>query len=175
MAERIILGHQAPSTKTAYEKIARELEIFRGDQPRSEAIVLAFLAKEAESKAPTTLWTTFSLLKKNLLLEHSFDLGGAERITDFLKTLSRTHKKKKALAFSRDEVFRFLSEAPSDGHDLTRKLVLLAGLYGGLRGCELVALTWDDITFSHDGILLRIAYSKTDRAGLGFSEAFTKA
>jgi hypothetical protein len=42
------------------------------------------------------------------LLERDCDLGNAPRIADFLKTLSRFHKKKKACAFSRDEIFRFL-------------------------------------------------------------------
>jgi integrase len=125
------------------------------------------LAKQSEDKAPTTLWTVFSHVKKYLFLEASYDIGHSSRIIDFLKTLSRTHKKKKAAAFSRDDIFRFLREAPSEGNDLTCKLVLLAGFYGGLRGCELVALTWADLTFTKEGILLRIAYSKTDRAGVG--------
>ena len=54
------------------------------------------------------------------------------------------------------------------------KLVVLAGFYGGLRGCELVALTWEDLSFSQDGILLRIAFSKTDRAGVGVVKLLPK-
>ena len=45
--------------------------------------------------------------------------------------------------------------------------MLLAGFYGSLRGRELVALTWEDLKFAKEGIFLRIAYSKTDRAGVG--------
>jgi hypothetical protein len=40
----------------------------------------------------------------------------------------------------RDELFRFLREAPSVGKDLVTKLVALAGFYNGLRAYELVAL-----------------------------------
>ena len=47
------------------------------------------------------------------------------------------------------------------------KLVLLAGFYAGLRSSEIVALTWSDLIFAGEGILLNIAFSKTDRAGVG--------
>jgi integrase len=174
MAEQIILAHQASSTKKAYEKYVKDYNEHRGELPNSEAVILSFLTKESATKAPTTLWTIYSLVKKYLLLECSFDLGHAERVNEFLKTLMRQHKKKKAAAFSREDIFKFLRAAPSEGEDLVCKLVLLAGFYGGLRGCELVALTWQDLTFSKEGILLRIAFSKTDRAGVGVVKLMPK-
>lgn len=106
-------------------------------------------------------------MKKYLLLECSCDVGRSPRVVDFLKTLSRFHKPKKALALSRDDIFKFLRESSSEGNGLVDKIILLAGYYGGLRGCELVALTWEDLTFPQEGILLRIKHSKTDRAGIG--------
>jgi integrase len=46
------------------------------------------------------------------------------------------------------------------------KLVLLTGFYGGMRCCEIVALTWEDIVFSEEGVLVTIRFSKTDRGGI---------
>jgi integrase len=174
MAEKIILQHQAGSTKAAYERCIREYEQHRDGRPHSEAILLSFLAEHSSIKAPTTLWTAFSLIKKYLKLECNCDLGQASKIIEFLKTISRSYLKKKAQAFSREEIFRFLRETPSIGLDLVNKLVVLAGFYGGLRGCELVALTWKDLTFVQEGILLRIAQSKTDRAGVGVVKLLPK-
>ena len=167
MAERIILDHQALSTKRYYEKCSKTYEEFRKDMPHSEAVVLAYLTEESKTKVASTLWTVYSHVKKYLSLECSFDLGDSARISDFLKTLSRFHKKKKARAFSRDDLFRFLREAPNIGRDLVHKLVAITGFYGGLRACELTALTWEDVVFSQEGILIKIVKSKTDRAGIG--------
>lgn len=174
MAEKVILEHQAESTKKAYAKCSTEYEQHREDKPHSEAVLLSFLVESSKTKAPTTLWSMFSLVKKYLLLECSFDVGRSSRIIDFLKTLSRQHKKKKAAAFSRDDLFKYLQGAPSVGDDLIHKLVLLVGFYGGLRGCEIVALTWEDLSFGKDGISIKIASSKTDRAGVGATKLLPK-
>lgn len=167
MTEQIILQQQSASTKASYSRYVGKYEAHRNGRANSEAILLSFLADNSSTMAATTLWTAFSLIKKYLLLECNFDVGQAPRIVDFLKTLSRTHLKKKAQAFTRDNIFQFLRETPSEGEDLVNKLVVLAGYYGGLRGCELVALNWEDLSFAQEGILLKICKSKTDRAGVG--------
>jgi len=167
MADKMILDLQAESTKRAYAKYSATYETFRSGRPHSETIFLAFLTEESKSKAASTLWTIYSLVKKYLLHECTFDIGSAPRISEFLKTLSRYHKKKKAPAFSRDDLFRFLRETPSTGRELVEKLVVLTGFYGGLRSCELVALIWSDIVFSAEGVLVNISRSKTDQAGVG--------
>jgi integrase len=167
MAEDILLNLQSESTKRSYARFVKDYEDYRQTNSHSEAILLNFLVEQSKSKAATTLWTMFSLIKKYLLLECDFDLGCSARITDFLKTLSKLHKKKKAPAFSRDDIFLYLRTAPSDGTHLVNKCILVTGFYAGLRSSELVALTWEDIVFSEGGILVNIRYSKTDRAGVG--------
>jgi integrase len=174
MADSHLLALQAPSTKYMYEQYKLDYERMRGEQPHSEAMLLQYLADKSKTLAPTTLWTAFSLVKKYLMLEAQFDIGHAPRITDYLKTLSRFHKKKKAPAFTREQVFAFLRTAPNDGRQLAVKLVLLCGYYAGLRSCEIVALTWEDIAFAQEGVLLAIRFSKTDRAGVGATKLLPK-
>lgn len=166
-AEETRIELMSESTRYAYRRYAAQYENFRGHEPHSEDLVLRFLVREAESKAATTLWTAYSLLKKYLFLECDLHLGSSARITDYLKALGRAHKKRKAPAFLREDLFRFLRTAPNEGKDLVRKLVLLAGFYGGMRACEIVALAWQDVAFAQEGVLLRIQFSKTDRAGIG--------
>ena len=166
MAEANILSLQAPSTKKAYLRYVKLYEDFRGLEQHSETILLSFLVSQSSSKAPTSLWTMYSLIKKYLSLECSLELSSS-KISDYLKTLGRQHKKKKAPAFLRDDLFRYLRTAPNTGPHLLRKLVLLAGFYAGLRSCEIVALFWENLVFTDEGILLTITFSKTDRAGVG--------
>jgi integrase len=109
-----------------------------------------------------------------LLLEQNIDLGTSTCINDLLKTLSRHHIKKKAVAFSREELFQYFWEAPNTGRKLVAKLIAITGFYAGLRSCELVALCWEDINFSQEGILVRIARSKTDQAGVGATKLLPK-
>ena len=174
MAERSILALQSESTKRSYSRAVKAYEDFRGDQSHSESIVLAFLSKESESKAATTLWTYFSLVKKYLLLECNFDLGSATKIVDFLKTLSRLHVKKKATAFTLDDLNKFFRGSPSIGRDLVIKLIAMTGFYGGLRSSEIVVLCWTDVCFAEEGVLITIRKSKTDQAGVGATKLLPK-
>lgn len=174
MAERTLLDLQSESTKRGYQRAVKTYEDFRDGRAHSESLVLTFLNEQSNTKAPTTLWTMYSLVKKYLLLECNFDLGAAAPISDFLKTLNRHHKKKRAAAFDREQLFDFFRNAPSTGRDLVVKLVAITGYYGGLRSCELVALCWEDINFAQEGILVRIVRSKTDQAGVGATKLLPK-
>jgi integrase len=167
MAKQTILSLQSKATSYSYTWYVGLYNEFRGAGEHSEDMLLRFLVKQAETMAPTTLWTIFSLVKKYLALECRLDLGRAVRVTDYLKTLSRFHLKKKAPSFSREDVFNYLRRASNEGKNLLTKLVLLAGFYGGLRVCELVKLTWDDVAFASEGVIIVIRKSKTDRAGIG--------
>lgn len=167
MADNITLELQAESTKQAYARYSKLYEDSRKGAPHSESLLLSILAKQSETLAATTLWTMYSLVKKYLLLECQFDIGRSERITNFLRTISRFHKKKQAPAFTRDQLFEYLKTAPNVGYPLINKLVLLVGYYAGLRSSETVALTWEDLEFAVEGILVKIVCSKTDRAAIG--------
>ena len=113
-----VLKLQAESTKYAYNRYAKIYEKFRCEQAHSEDIVYRFLVGIGEYMAATTLWTAYSHVKKYLLVECAHDIGVAMRINDYLKALTRQHKKKKAPALTREQLFRFLREAPSEGKDL---------------------------------------------------------
>ena len=167
MANQIILGLQSASTKQSYCRFVAEFNLFRKEKPLSEGLLLSFLVEQSKTKAASTLWTMYSLIKKYMALECGFDLGHSPQISNFLKTLARMHLKKKAPAFSREELFMFLRTAPSESKVLICKLVLLVGFYGGLRCSEMVALMWKDLVFTEEGILITIQKSKTDQAGIG--------
>ena len=167
MAEQARLDLQAESTAYSYKRYVGLYEAYRAEGQHSEDLLLRFLVKQSEGMVASSLWTVFSHIKKYLLLECSLDIGRAPRITEYLKTLSKFHKKRKAPSFTREEVFDYLRRATNVGKDLLNKVVLLAGFYGGMRCCELAALLWEDVAFAAEGVLIKIRFSKTDRAGVG--------
>jgi integrase len=167
MAEQIRLALQSESTTYSYRRYVAMYEAFRESTEHSEDLLLRFLVQQSSSMVATSLWTVFSHLKKYLFLECKLDLGHSARITDYLKTLAKFHKKKKAPSFTREQMFEYLRTASNQGRDLTLKLALLTGFYGGMRCCEIVALNWEDVVFAEEGVLLTIRFSKTDRAGIG--------
>lgn len=174
MADEQILGLQSESTVYSYRRYVGQYEEFRAGEEHSEDLLLRFLVKQSENMAPTSLWTIFSHVKKYLLLECKLNIGCTQRITGYLKTLARFHKKKKAPSFSREDLFEYLRRAESQGRHLINKLVLLIGFYGGMRCCEIVSLMWEDVVFASEGILIMIRFSKTDRAGVGATKLLPK-
>jgi hypothetical protein len=70
----------------------------------------------------------YSLVKKYLLWKNNVDLGKATLIQFFHKTLNKTHKKKKAPAFTRDQIFTWLAR-PTTPENLWKKICTLLELY----------------------------------------------
>jgi len=99
------------------------------------------------------------------------------RRSDQLKSYSKEHKKKKAKTFSTDEIEKFVIGA-DDSKFLTHKLVLLIGVFGGMRVCEFIGLNFEHVKLLTDAdggssIQVVIARSKTDPAGEGHSFLMT--
>lgn len=75
MSDNIILQHQAASTKAAYARAVKDYEAHRNGEPHSEAVLLSHITGQSLSKAASTLWTQYFLVKKYLLFECSYDVG----------------------------------------------------------------------------------------------------
>lgn len=132
----------------------------------SENTVLAYMKHLLETKSVTSCWTDYSCLKKMIRVNDGVDISKWPMITEVLKQKSATHKKKKAKVFQREEIAKFLKEAP-DEEFLEDKLALLLGLHGGLRTEEFLILNIEDITVREDYLSVTTAKRKTDQAGNG--------
>lgn len=115
----------------------------------SENTLLAYLQHLLETKSVTSCWTIYSCLKKMIRVNDGIDISRWPLLTDVLKTKSATHKKKKAHVFKKEEIDRFLKDAPDDQF-LEDKLALLLGLHGGLRTEEFLILMIEDIETRQD-------------------------
>jgi integrase len=155
----VVLSNQAQTTRKAMDRAVAAFLFYNTTNPISEENILAWLNHISPNYAPTSLWTMYSLLKKYLLWEMRIDLGKAPLIQQFLKTLSKTHKKKHAPAFTREEVFAFL-DTPTTPETLWKKLAVLFAVYGALRTSETIPITWADIQEIMTGIFLFRSYCK---------------
>ena len=127
-----ILSNQSESTNKAYNRVKESYVKFRGDAANNEETVLKWVTNEAKTKAPTTLWSEVSLLLKYLHLEEKTEINRTA-INLFIKTLSSTHKKKQAPAFSKEELMTYLIRTPNEPENLTDKLYVLFCYFGALR------------------------------------------
>ncbi|HEY0749590.1 MAG TPA: tyrosine-type recombinase/integrase [Chitinophagaceae bacterium] len=132
----------------------------------SENTLLAYMRHLLETKIVSTCWTIYSCLKKMIRVNDGINISQWPMVTDVLKTKAATHLKKKAKIFKREEVDRFLKDAPNDQY-LEDKLALLLGLHGGLRTEEYLILNIEDIEMRQDYLKVTVRQRKTDQAGNG--------
>ena len=129
--------------------------------------LLAFFRSFGEKYSPSTLWTIFSCLKKQMLVHYKIDINQFTEVQHYLKAVNTTHKKKKFPTFSREELDSFLLQAPNETY-LRHKLILLFATFGGLRISEITDLKFENVV-EKDGLLqITIERSKTDKNGTGF-------
>ena len=95
---------------------------------------------------------------------------------DLLKSWSDKDLKKKSRSFTRDQLMKFLKEAPNTPEWLQKKGVAIVATYGGLRISELVYLLDTDI-LDWNKLLIRICVrkSKTDKKGEGYQFIIERA
>lgn len=69
-----------------------------------------------------------------------------------------------------DAINTYIVEALTDDDLANRVLLrnralLLIGFFGAFRRSELVSLTWEQVSFVSDGIIIKLSWSKTDQTG----------
>lgn len=85
------------------------------NQNTSEKILLAYLVqRNGKLKAPGSLWAEYSMLKATIFLHESIDISKFSTLIAFLKRKNVGYKPKKASVFTKDEMCKFLIEAPDE-------------------------------------------------------------
>jgi len=127
----------------------------------------------SDNYKPTTLWSIQSQIKRVLLNETKQELK-LPLTKLYLKGLEKVHLKKKIIYFYKKQVIMFLTWEEETCEILRLKVVMIVGIYGGLRICEIVDLTWIDIKKDNEEYSITINKSKTDQKGEKFIFKVTK-
>lgn len=86
----------------------------------SENVLLIYFNEMAKGKLSSTLWSIYSMLKSTLVVKENVDISKYSRLIAFLKRKSVGYRAKKSKVLRREEMNKFLSEAPDDRYLLIK-------------------------------------------------------
>jgi len=82
-------------------------------------------------------------------------------MTEYKGQLSSSHSKRKARALTRDQILKYLTDAPNEGVHLRTKVALVIGVFALGRFEEIAQLHWEDVSFRDNSIVIDISRAKT--------------
>ncbi|KAJ8911391.1 hypothetical protein NQ315_013527 [Exocentrus adspersus] len=88
------------------------------------------------------------------------NIGEYHRLEAYLKQMSKGYIPKKSKILTREDILKFIKEASSHAY-LLEKVILVMGVFGGLKRDELVKLSINDIDDKGSVVIVRINDTKT--------------
>lgn len=76
--------------------------------------MIAFFNEQSKTFKSSTLWSMYSMLKTMLNLRENIEISNFFKLKTLLKKTNAKYKAKKSDVFSRDDINKFLIEAPDD-------------------------------------------------------------
>lgn len=83
-------------------------------QSCSERVLLAYFGERTKTNKASTLWSSYSKLKATLIMNMNLDIGKYSKLIAFLKQQSVGYRPKKSKILSKQDIYKFLLEAPDD-------------------------------------------------------------
>lgn len=108
----------------------KQYEIFatwcakRGIKNYTENVFLVYFSEKAKTCKPSTLWSTYSMLKSTIMIKHNINISKYTKLIAFIKQKNTGYKPKKPNIFTRDDVHKFLIEAPDQMYLMWKVIVL---------------------------------------------------
>ncbi|KAK4885396.1 hypothetical protein RN001_001667 [Aquatica leii] len=125
----------------------------------SESVLIAYFSQLAETKKASTLWATYSMLRATLSIKNCIDISKHSSLIAYLKQQTIGYKPKKSTVFSRDQIDKFLKDAPQEF--LPHKTALIIGISGACRTDELYQMKVSDVESLNNKISIVIPNTKT--------------
>jgi hypothetical protein len=122
------------SSRAKYEKAFETFSAWRtskgiAESLATENVLLGYLSELSERYAASTLWTTYSMLNKTILLNNGIDISTYAKVRAFLKRGSAGQTVKKSGVFTREQVGQFICETDDEQY-LHIKTIVLFSLFG---------------------------------------------
>ncbi|XP_050295536.1 uncharacterized protein LOC126735541 [Anthonomus grandis grandis] len=121
---------------------------------------MAYFQELSEKYSPNSLWTKYSTLRSTLMVYKNIDISQYHRLISFLKVRSKGYVPKKSKVLEGEQIIKFIKKAPDDIY-LVHKVILVMGVFGGLRRDELVKMTIDDIEDRGTVLVIKVPETKT--------------
>lgn len=159
------------NTRFAYHSDIKHFLEEGGVLPSDPQNVVAYLKRAALALNPRTLKRRLTAIRQWYKLKGEADPTDNPLVVKTMKGISRLHSMpaKQAAALKLEDLDKIISSLNEQSSlaSTRNKAMLLVGFFGALHRSELIALTWEDIRFKSDGVMIRIPRSKTDQSGEG--------
>lgn len=163
------------NTRRAYRGALRHFQVWGGDLPADEDMLLRYLLTHAGQLNPRTLSLRLTAISQWHLQQGFVDPAATPTVRKTLAGITRTHGKpaRKAVALALADLERIVTCLV--GRDtLTAhrdSAILQLAYFGALRRSEVVRLDLTDLTWEARGLLIMLTRSKTDQGGSGIVKA----
>lgn len=84
--------------------------------PTDENTFLAYFQMLSETKAPSTLWSIYSMLKTMLQLKEKCNIENYLELTRFIKRKNDGYKPKQSKTLTSENIQEFINNAPDDAY-----------------------------------------------------------
>ena len=91
----------------------------------NEDVFGAYFGELAKDKKPSTLWAQYSMLRAMLVNKNNIDISKYLNLRAFLKRKSDGYHPKKSNTFSKEQIIKFINEAPDHVYLLTKVIQTL--------------------------------------------------
>ncbi len=165
--------HAATSnnTRKAYQSDVRHFINWGGLLPASPDVIVNYLHQHASLLNPRTLHRRLTAIKQWHLTQGFIDPTSHPYIRKTISGIKNVHgkPKDKSPAMTLDDLKKITSVLSNSVRliDIRNNALLQLGFFGAFRRSELIAIKWEDVSFSKEGIEIIIPRSKTDQSGEG--------
>lgn len=128
----------------------------------NEKVLVTYFTTELAAFKPSSTWSIYSKLNSTLGVNDNIQISDFQNLKALLKRKGAGYKAKQSARLKKDEVFRFIKEAP-DAQFLAVKVALIVGVYGACSREELLKMSFDDIEHIDGGIKVTIPGQKIGR------------
>lgn len=109
-----ILPDKSKQLYTAAYNAFKKWRRIKGTNSFCEDVVVAYFAELSKKYAPASLWPVYSMVKCTIKAYNQIDIGKYKTLLSYLKKLSKGQVQKKSQVFTRDNISKFLNEAPDE-------------------------------------------------------------
>ncbi|KAJ3655336.1 hypothetical protein Zmor_014470 [Zophobas morio] len=91
---------------------------------RNEKIMRAYLFDLSKKMSSSSLWSKFSMVKPTLQFHENVDISGLSKLRAFVKKQSVGYQPKQAKTLTREDLVKFVKEAPDQQYLLAKVIIV---------------------------------------------------
>ena len=112
-----------------YEVLLRWQELHNSTGEFSDRVLLEYFKEQSATKKPTTLWSTYSMLRSVIKIENKVDISKNSNMMAFIRNKNKGYEPEKTKVFEEKHIAEFFEEAPDDDEWLPVKVSIFFAFF----------------------------------------------